>query len=132
MNRTRPRLREGGESKLDFLVLTDFVVTACNVDITFAKPLKIHNRIFDEAIKAASGRNGKAFIFSIPARQPQNPLATACTFLLTGYFGGATSAQARVGASLFSVVFPIILDMLLWLGLYTRDQRFRALIPTRS
>ena len=59
------------------LALTDFVVAACNVDVTFAKPLKIHNHIFDEVIKAASGRNGKAFIFSLPGRQPQNPLAPA-------------------------------------------------------
>jgi hypothetical protein len=51
------------------------VVAACNADVTFAKPLKTQNRIFDEASRAASGRNGKAFIFSLPANQPQNPLA---------------------------------------------------------
>jgi hypothetical protein len=56
-------------------VLTDFVVTACNVDVTFAKPLKTHNHIFDGANKVASGRNGKAFIFGLPAHRPQNPLA---------------------------------------------------------
>jgi DoxX-like family len=52
--------------------------------------------------------------------------------LLTGYLGGAISAQVRVGASLFSVVFPVILGVLLWLGLYMRDQRLQALIPLRS
>jgi len=52
--------------------------------------------------------------------------------LLTGYLGGAISAQVRIGAPLFSVIFPIILGILLWLGLYTRDQRLRALIPLRS
>jgi hypothetical protein len=57
------------------LVLTDFVVAACNVDVTFAKPLKIHNHIFDKAIKAASGCSGKTFIFGLPAHRPQNPLA---------------------------------------------------------
>jgi hypothetical protein len=42
----------------------------------FAKPLKTHNHIFVEVSRAASGRNGKAFIFSLPAHQPQNPLAS--------------------------------------------------------
>jgi hypothetical protein len=59
---------------LMFLVLTDFVVAACNVDVTFAKTLKTHNHIFDTASGAASRRNGKAFIFSLPAHRPQNPL----------------------------------------------------------
>jgi hypothetical protein len=49
--------------------------------------------------------------------------------LLTGYLGGAISAHVRVGAPLFSVVFPVILGALLWLGLYMRDQRLQALIP---
>ena len=39
------------------LALTDFVVVAYNVDVAFAKALKIHNHIFDQAIKAATGRN---------------------------------------------------------------------------
>ncbi len=51
--------------------------------------------------------------------------------LLTGYLGGATATHVRVGGSLFSVIFPIILGMLLWLGLYTRDQRLHELIPLR-
>ena len=51
--------------------------------------------------------------------------------LLTGYLGGATATHVRVGASFFSVVFPVVLGMLLWLGLYTRDQQLRELIPLR-
>jgi len=52
--------------------------------------------------------------------------------LLTGYLGGAVSAQVRIGAPPFSVIFPIILGILLWLGLYMRDRQLRALIPLRS
>jgi len=51
--------------------------------------------------------------------------------LLTGYLGGATATHVRVGTSFFSVVFPVVLGMLLWLGLYTRDQRLHELIPLR-
>jgi hypothetical protein len=52
--------------------------------------------------------------------------------LLTGYLGGAISIQMRVGAELFSLVFPIILGALLWGGLYLRNEQLRALIPLRG
>ena len=53
--------------------------------------------------------------------------------LLTGYLGGAVATHLRVGDPLFShVLFPTYLGILLWLGLYLREERLRALIPLRS
>jgi hypothetical protein len=53
--------------------------------------------------------------------------------LLTGYLGGAVATHLRVGDPLFShILFPTYLGVLLWLGLYLRDSRLRALIPLRS
>jgi hypothetical protein len=52
--------------------------------------------------------------------------------LLTGYLGGAVATHVRVGEGLFPVLFPVIFGALLWLGLYLRDDRLRALIPLRS
>jgi len=52
--------------------------------------------------------------------------------LLTGYLGGAVATHVRVGEGLFPVLFPVILGVLLWLGLYLRDERLRSLIPLRS
>jgi DoxX-like protein len=53
--------------------------------------------------------------------------------LLTGYLGGAIATQVRVGAPLFSTtLFPIYVALLLWGGLYLRDQRVSSLIPVRS
>jgi hypothetical protein len=53
--------------------------------------------------------------------------------LLTGYLGGAVTTQVRVGESgLFPILFPVILGVLLWGGVYLRDERLRALIPLRS
>lgn len=49
--------------------------------------------------------------------------------LLTGYFGGATATQVRVQDAWF--VFPVILGMLAWAGLYLRDVGLRAQIPLR-
>jgi len=52
--------------------------------------------------------------------------------LLTGYLGGAIATHVRVGSPLFShILFPVYLAMLIWGGLYLRDERLRALIPLR-
>jgi hypothetical protein len=53
--------------------------------------------------------------------------------LLTGYLGGAVATHLRAGDPLFShVLFPTYLGVLLWGGLYLRDDRLRALIPLRA
>ena len=53
--------------------------------------------------------------------------------LLTGYLGGAVATHVRVGDPLFShVLFPVYLGVLIWLGLYLRDDRMSALIPLRE
>ena len=49
--------------------------------------------------------------------------------LLTGYLGGATATHVRVGEPFF---FPILFGVLIWAGLFLRDDRLRALIPLRS
>jgi len=52
--------------------------------------------------------------------------------LLTGYLGGAVATHLRVGDPLFThILFGVYLGVLLWLGLYLRDARLRALVPLR-
>lgn len=48
--------------------------------------------------------------------------------LLTGYMGGAIATHVRIGEGF---VPHIIIGVMLWLGLYLRDARVRALIPLR-
>lgn len=48
--------------------------------------------------------------------------------LLTGYLGGAVATHVRIGSNLFLLLFPVILGVLLWGGLYLRDARLRALV----
>ena len=50
--------------------------------------------------------------------------------LLTGYLGGATATNVRIGDPLF--IMPAILGVVVWGGLYLREDRLRALIPLRS
>ena len=46
--------------------------------------------------------------------------------LMTGYLGGATATNVRVGDPTFFV--PVLLGVLAWGGLYLRDRRVRALV----
>ncbi|MDB5384751.1 MAG: rane protein [Planctomycetaceae bacterium] len=48
--------------------------------------------------------------------------------LLTGYLGGATATHVRISDAFAP---PIIMGVMLWLGLYLRDARLRALLPFR-
>lgn len=48
--------------------------------------------------------------------------------LLTGYLGGAVSTHVRVPDPFIA---PIVIGIVLWLGLYLRDARLRALLPLR-
>jgi hypothetical protein len=49
--------------------------------------------------------------------------------LLTGYMGGAICTHWRVGDPF---VGQIVIGLLVWLGLYLRESRLRALIPLRT
>jgi hypothetical protein len=53
--------------------------------------------------------------------------------LWTGYLGGAIATHVRVGSPLLThILFPIYVAVLLWLGLWLRDGRLRALLPLRA
>jgi hypothetical protein len=49
--------------------------------------------------------------------------------LVTAYLGGATATHVRAGEPFFS---PVITGVLVWAGLFLRDQRLRTLIPLRK
>ena len=52
--------------------------------------------------------------------------------LFTGYLGGAIATHVRIGSPLFThILFPIYVALLIWGGLYARDERLRSLIPVR-
>lgn len=57
---------------------------------------------------------------------PQSAVLGA--ILLTGYLGGATATHLRIGEPFIA---PVVLGVLVWLGLFLRDERLRALLPLR-
>lgn len=53
--------------------------------------------------------------------------------LISAYLGGAVATHVRLGDPLFShTLFPIYFALLIWGGLYLRDERVRALSPFKS
>ena len=49
--------------------------------------------------------------------------------LLTGYMGGAICSHWRVGDPVF---IQIAIGIVIWLGLYLREGRLKALVPLRT
>jgi uncharacterized membrane protein YphA (DoxX/SURF4 family) len=49
--------------------------------------------------------------------------------LLTGYLGGAIATHVRIEEGF---VAPVIIGILIWLGIYLREPRLRAILPFRS
>jgi hypothetical protein len=53
--------------------------------------------------------------------------------LLTGYLGGAVATHVRVANPLFThILFPIYVAILIWGGLYLRDNRVRDLVTSNN
>ena len=52
--------------------------------------------------------------------------------LLTGYLGGAVATHVHAGHGAFEILFPVVLGILLWGGLWLCDERLRVLLPIRT
>jgi hypothetical protein len=52
--------------------------------------------------------------------------------LVTGYLGGAIATHVRAGDPPAQYATIIVLGVAVWLGLFLRDTRLRALIPLRK
>ena len=51
------------------------------------------------------------------------------SILFTAYFGGAVATHVRIGEPMW--IGPVLLCVFLWLGLWLREPRLRALVPLR-
>jgi DoxX-like family len=58
------------------------------------------------------------------------PTAVLGTVLLTGYLGGAIASYVRIG-ELYPPLVPLTTCLLLWAGIYLREERLRSLLPLR-
>jgi len=66
---------------------------------------------------------GSALIYAIPQT------AVLGAILLTGYLGGAIATHVRIDEPVY---LHVGLGVLVWLGIFLRDARLRALLPIRK
>ncbi len=60
------------------------------------------------------------------------PTSILGAILLTGYLGGAMASHVRIGSPLFShTLFGLYLGLMVWGGVWLRDNGLRALMPFR-
>ncbi|HJT23433.1 MAG TPA: DoxX family protein [bacterium] len=52
--------------------------------------------------------------------------------LLTAWLGGAVDSMVRMNMPGHPYLFPVAFGVLVWLGLYLREERLKALLPFRS
>ncbi len=50
--------------------------------------------------------------------------------LLTAWLGGAVDSMVRMAAPGHPFLFPVFFGVLVWLGLYLRDDRLRSLVAS--
>lgn len=67
---------------------------------------------------------GSVLLYAIPRT------AVLGAILMTGYLGGAIATHVRIGDPGWPAA--LILGILVWAGLYLRDERVRALLPLRQ
>jgi hypothetical protein len=58
------------------------------------------------------------------------PTAILGAILLTGYLGGAIATHVRIHDD-FSIIPPAVIGVFVWLAVFLRDPRVRALLPVR-
>jgi hypothetical protein len=105
--------------------------------------------LFDSASKLALERHvveaTTRIGYPLDVIRPLGAICLACTLLyaiprtailgailLTAYLGGAVASKVRIEDPLFSsVLFGVYFGVLVWGGLYLRDQQLRSQIPLR-
>jgi uncharacterized membrane protein YphA (DoxX/SURF4 family) len=60
------------------------------------------------------------------------PTTVLGAMLLTGYLGGAVFVHVMLGDPIGNIVTPVIIGVLVWLGIFLRESRLRAIAPWRT
>jgi hypothetical protein len=82
---------------------------------------------YEESILTGVGlvQLGSVVLYLIPAT------SVLGTVMLTGYLGGAIASWVRLGEP-NPMMVPLTTALLLWAGLYLREERLQALLPLRK
>jgi len=127
--------RPGGRGRMIGWVLSGLMIAFLLMDATMkllAMPIVLETQAPLGFAGAATARGLGALLFACTLLYAAPQTAVLGAILLTGYLGGAVATHLRVGDPLFShVLFGVYMGVALWLGLYLRDPRLRALVPLR-
>jgi hypothetical protein len=59
------------------------------------------------------------------------PTTVLGAMLLNGYLGGAVFVHVQQGDPIGNIVTPVVIGVLVWLGVFLREPRLRAIVPWR-
>jgi len=98
----------------------------------FAKPQPVVDAFTSLGIpvSAAFGIGALCLLCTILYAIPRTSVIGAV--LLTGYLGGAVSIHVRAENPAFPVVFPVIIGIFVWVGIFLREPRLADLVPLRK
>ena len=117
-------------------VLSGIVIAFLLMDATMkllALPVVLEAQAPLGFVGAATARGLGVLLLACTLLYAAPQTAVLGAILLTGFLGGAVVTHMRVGDPLFShILFGVYVGVFLWLGLYLRDARVRALVPLRS
>jgi hypothetical protein len=127
--------RPGGRGRTIGWVLSGLMIAFLLMDAVMkllALPVVLETQAPLGFAGAAIARELGALLLACTLLYAVPQTAVLGAILLTGYLGGAVVTHARVGDPLFThILFGVYMGVLLWLGLYLRDARLRALVPLR-
>ncbi|MEO8875418.1 MAG: DoxX family protein [Polyangiaceae bacterium] len=98
----------------------------------FAKPQPVIDAMngLGFPVSASAGIGTVLLLCTILYAVPRTAILGAV--LLTGYLGGAVSIHVRAENPMFPIVFPVIMGVMMWAGIYLREPRLAALMPLRT
>ena len=115
---------EGDRAATELLYTDEIVGTGAGPEVDVAL-----DALEGSLICATGGPNALACVALYLVRRT----AILGAVLMTGYLGGAVAIQITTHNSLFGeILFPVYFGILMWLGLFLRDERVRALAPWRG
>ena len=129
-------VRAGGRARTIGWVLSGLMIAFLLVDAVMkllALPVVLETQAPLGFAGAAIARGLGVLLLACTVLYAAPRTAVLGAILLTGYLGGAVATHVRVGDPLFThILFGVYMGVLLWLGLYLRDARLRALVPLRA
>ena len=114
-------------------ILTGFIILSMLLDVAIhlAMPVQVLDAFRSLGLPNRMGPEIGVILLAAILIYAFPRTAVLGAVLLTGYFGGAICTHLRSGSTTFETVFPAILGLIAWAGIYLREPRLSAVFPIR-